>query len=505
MTDSPRYNSILQVIDDHLIPDETAKKERGEVFTPPDLVREMLFGLRKDKLQAGISEIWGLDESGNFMDDDEDNRVGGLPTHIWRNPEIKWLDPANGIGNFPVIAFYKLDYELSKVAGFHDKNKRRKHIIQNMLFMIEIDKGNCVTCRQIFRKIYADAAPNVLCADTLSMTDEDLLKEFGLNRFDVIMGNPPFNTGGTKHHSDRGFYSKFIIYGISKLLQNGYLIYIHPPNYHRLNKNSVREVFNENNLIFLNIISNTKDYFDVQISLDYYVLQKKANSKNTTIYDKNNALNEHINIAEFNYIPNYGYGAIKKLIKFKNEYGSFKSQYGRDSNKHLSRTEYYSNKGKYKIIHTIVQDGMRVYLSNAKHTYHDIRKVIINGLGETYIFYDSNGTYGVTQIPMFVLEPSKKELIFLNSSLFQYLLWAYKIQGNNNDMFVFEVLPDFNSMKYTNEHELFEELNLSEDLFMDYQPPTFIKEDKIQKYTKKQNKTRRLNNSNRKFTRKNNK
>ena len=135
-SEARRYNSVLKIIDDHLIPDADAKAERGEVFTPPELVREMLFGLRKDKLEKGETSIWGFDEHGNFIDEDEDNKVGGVPTKIWRDPSSKWLDPANGIGNFPVIAFYKLDYELAKHKDYKDKSKRQKHIIENMLYMI---------------------------------------------------------------------------------------------------------------------------------------------------------------------------------------------------------------------------------------------------------------------------------------------------------------------------------------------------------------------------------
>jgi hypothetical protein len=245
MTESKRYNSILQVIDDHLIPDEEAKKQRGEVFTPPDLVREMLFGLRKDKLREGISEIFGIDKDGNFTDEDEENRVGGIPRAVWRNPDLKWLDPANGIGNFPVIAFYKLDYELSQVPGeyFGDKNKenRRKHIINEMLFMMELDKGNCVTSRQIFKKIHTDASPKICCADTLSLTYEEIKKILGVDKFDIIMGNPPFNPPKTETGSSGNYiWTNFVIKSFFMLNKNGYLCFVHPPGW----KKPTNKVFN---------------------------------------------------------------------------------------------------------------------------------------------------------------------------------------------------------------------------------------------------------------------
>ena len=76
--------NIFEIIEDRLIPDKEAKQMRGEVFTPINLVNEMLFGLRKSaikKLEGDMPDIkskeyykfiWGLDEEGNIFDDDED-------------------------------------------------------------------------------------------------------------------------------------------------------------------------------------------------------------------------------------------------------------------------------------------------------------------------------------------------------------------------------------------------------------------------------------------------
>ena len=55
MTESEkRYNSILDIIDKRLIPDDVAKGIRGEVFTPLNLVREMLFGIKKSSIKEFV-------------------------------------------------------------------------------------------------------------------------------------------------------------------------------------------------------------------------------------------------------------------------------------------------------------------------------------------------------------------------------------------------------------------------------------------------------------------
>lgn len=266
-----RYNHVLKVIDEHLIPDSVAKAQRGEVFTPPELVQEILFGLRKDKLLEGHSVIWGINSEGNFCSDDESNRIGGLDTiEIWQNPRLTWLDPANGIGNFPLIAFYKLDFELAKLKDFKDKEYRQKYIIEKMLFMVEIDKGNCATSKAIFQKICPSAKINLCCADSLSLSDEDLVKHFGTSKFDIIMGNPPFNPGI--------LWEKFIRKYTPRMQE--YMLFIVPSTFTSNKTGSkVLDYLKDNGLQLVKYL--TDESFKGAINLDtlYFVLKKSYAGK----------------------------------------------------------------------------------------------------------------------------------------------------------------------------------------------------------------------------------
>jgi type I restriction-modification system DNA methylase subunit len=229
MASERRYNNVLNIIDKRLIPNEAAKKARGEVFTPLTLVREMLFGLRKSALATGKTEVWGVDNDGRCKEEDPSNRVGGIPLDVWRDPDTKWLDPANGIGNFPVVTFYMLDHQLghhgpSKYRGEANKKYRRKHIVENMLYMIEINKGNVNTARKIFEQMVPGATANICCADTLTMTDDKLKEVFGVNRFDVVMGNPPFNDNlqdnPVGHAQDTELWGEFVKISFSHFFIN---------------------------------------------------------------------------------------------------------------------------------------------------------------------------------------------------------------------------------------------------------------------------------------------
>ena len=107
-------DKLLEFINENLKPKEHSKKERGEVFTPMKLVNEML-----DK----------------------------LPKSVWKNKDLKWLDPVAGMGNFSIAVYIRLMEGLKD--EINDNEDRKKHILENMLYMVEIDKNNVFMMKKI--------------------------------------------------------------------------------------------------------------------------------------------------------------------------------------------------------------------------------------------------------------------------------------------------------------------------------------------------------------------
>jgi type I restriction-modification system DNA methylase subunit len=68
------FDKIIQNMDTYSI-DIKNKVNHGEVFTPFHIIEEML----------------------DLLDEKD-----------WSNPNLKWLDPANGIGNFTIIIIERL-------------------------------------------------------------------------------------------------------------------------------------------------------------------------------------------------------------------------------------------------------------------------------------------------------------------------------------------------------------------------------------------------------------
>ena len=182
------HPKVLDTIRAYLIPDQKDKKDFGEVFTPLELVCEML---------------------------------SKLPKKVWSDPSLVWLDPANGIGNFPVVVYYKLMDGLKKV--FPNEAKRSKHIIKKMLFMIELNPVNVSICKKIFKMLDSDSEPNIYTGNTLDLNQAQLKAKGFPDKYDIIIGNPPFQNG-----RNLMFYVYFIDFANQVIKKNGYLLYVIP-------------------------------------------------------------------------------------------------------------------------------------------------------------------------------------------------------------------------------------------------------------------------------------
>lgn len=130
----------------------------------------------------------------NQMLDELDKHYTEVNGHsIFTVTTLKWFDPASGMGNFPVGVFLRLMDGLRGVI--QSTTRRKKHNIEKMLYMSELNKKNVFICKQIFN-IDGAYKMNLHEGDTLEMDMVSVWPEVGDKGFDVVMGNPPFNKGG---------------------------------------------------------------------------------------------------------------------------------------------------------------------------------------------------------------------------------------------------------------------------------------------------------------------
>jgi len=184
MLDDP--NKLIIFINEQLAPKDIERRKFGEVFTP--------LGFINDHMLKGLETHYRTKDGKN----------------IWADPTLKFFDPAAGIGNFPVMIYYKLVEGLA--IEMPDIDDRKRHIIENMLYMAEINKKNCYILKKIFGMGKYDV--KLYCGDSLKL---DTVAKFGVNKFDVIIGNPPYSEEiKIGHGSTFPLYDRFIDYYIDK-------------------------------------------------------------------------------------------------------------------------------------------------------------------------------------------------------------------------------------------------------------------------------------------------
>lgn len=409
---------IEEKIEQYLSVREEEKNKHGEVFTPIELIQEML-----EK----------------------------LPMSVWSNPELKWLDPANGIGNFPMVIYKKLMKGLKEWEP--DDNKLSKHIIENMLYMVEINPKNVKISKKIF-----GSNSNICCANFLK-DFEKCLRNFGVDDFDIIVGNPPFQKeqegkreGG---YGGRTLWDKFVIKSLELLVPNGYLCFITPSGWRKPEHKLYNIMTKENQLIYLHIISKKKgqQLFDVSQRVDLYIIQKHSPTKNTEIIDElDNKID--LDVSKWNFIPNYEFENIKKIMT--TEENGIKviydrTIYGTDkTNMRNKQTEKY----KYPIVHSINQNGLVFWYTDDKTKGHfGVPKVLLNFNEQQYPVNDFDGKYGMSQITFGIPIASKKQgddiVKAINTDAFKQIIKATKWGAFQTDWRMFKYFkPDF--YKYFN-------------------------------------------------------
>lgn len=256
LIDKPK--ELLELIDSCLKPKQKEKQENGEVFTPMELVFEMLDNLDKHYIK----------ENGKS---------------IFTEKEFKWGDIVGcGMGNFSVAVYLKLMEGLKQEIP--DDDDRKEHILENMIYMAELNKKNVFICRQIF-DVNNSYCLNLYEGDALELNPD---VEWNIEKFDVVLGNPPFNKGGIRSHTGKQLgeknetiWTKFVEKSLGLLKPKGYLAFIHPLSWLKKSHSLHNDMLNRH-IIWLKLWddSKSKGTINADIPISLYILQNIINNQN---------------------------------------------------------------------------------------------------------------------------------------------------------------------------------------------------------------------------------
>jgi len=135
---------------------EANKKYNTVVEEANDYIEH--FDILETITNVGNDEVFTPRKTCNMM-------LDSLPEEVWHNPMYKWLNPATKNGIFEREIAIRLDEGLKNVIV--DKEERRKHILQNMIFSIGQTKFTANVAR---RTLYYCSQANRKC-DGLKASD----------------------------------------------------------------------------------------------------------------------------------------------------------------------------------------------------------------------------------------------------------------------------------------------------------------------------------------------
>jgi site-specific DNA-methyltransferase (adenine-specific) len=305
-----------------------------------------------------------------------------LPKDVWKDKTLKWFDPAVGMGNFPIAVYLRLMKGLKNKIS--DKNKRKKHILEKMLYMSELNKKNVLICKQIF-DINNEYKLNIYNGDSLKA---DFNKEFGIKEFDIIIGNPPYNEE-LKKSGARPLYNKFIECFINKC---NLLSFIIPSRWFSGGKglDKFRKMMlDRTDIVYIKHFDNASKIFgnlvEIKGGVNYFLINKKYKGL-CNFNDNMLKLNKYDVFVDSKY-----YSLLDKLNNHKSINSIYIGRYfGIESND--KRLNDNNDNGNSIKCYVSKQKGFIKYINNISKKY-DFWKIITtrssfganSGFGNTFI------------------------------------------------------------------------------------------------------------------------
>jgi hypothetical protein len=362
-----------------------------------------------------------------------------FPKEIWNNPNLTLCDPAVKSGIYLSEIFIRLMSGLSEFQP--NEQKRYIYIVENMLYgYTTSDLAFKVASKLLMLN-------DVKCNHNIK--NKRFLEENIEMKFDVIVGNPPFQgqsekrgIGGARSNL---LWPKFVIKVLCYLKETGYLAFIHPGGW-RKPESKLWSILRSKQIEYLEMHPATSNYgiaktgsdtFGVGTSYDIYILQNVPYNKSTKVIDFNEK-ETMIDLREWPWLPGGEFKNIKSILsKTKNE--SIAADIISDLTyltirKNRKNIVSLKKDGKFKypcLYRTYKGGSVKYYYSNTnKYGHFGIPKIIYTDGGHMYPINDFDGNIGLTARASGIKVTTKKQadLIYkaLSSKKFKKIIWATK-------------------------------------------------------------------------------
>ena len=404
-------DELIAFLGQHLKPKEREKKQNGEVFTPPTLIQEKL-----DQLTVAHPGIWS-------------------------DPTKKFLDPANGIGNYPALAYPRLMEGLAEAIPCREE--RKKHILENMLYLCELNPKNVEVCRTLFDP-EGRYRLNLFQGSFMDLNPEE---EWKVDAFDVVFGNPPYQPPSHGKKGGKSLWPIFVEKSLGLLKPDGFLVFVHPALW-RKPENELHDLMFGKQFRYLSIHTTQegmKTFHGAGTRYDWYVLQNRASAVPTPVRYDDGSVSSLMITPSLPFIANHGNDVIVRMRQ-NSPFGFLKAEMtceGHTQREYVKKTRDDAHPFPLVNSSSTARGITLAWSSKAlKHQY--VPKVIFSNGGIIQPFYDS-GVFGTTQggiyIPVSSEEEGRNMVRFLKSKLVSYIVAATKWSNFETNKQIFWSIP----------------------------------------------------------------
>ena len=379
-----------------------------------------------------------------------------LPSDVFLNKSLKWCEPGAGQGNISVVLFNKLVQGL--IPLFSSVESCKTHIL-SMITLIEINHTNENRLIQLF------GPTNVFCKNFLQLN-------YG-EKYDIIFGNPPFNTDGAKKVPTNTNMSKlsdgktawcdFVVKSMEMLNDDGYLCFIIPCIWMKPDKANVYKLLTSYKICKIKCFTNTETnamfYGQAQTPSVFVVVQKTINMNNNSqisIFDKINDKYVDFMLFKDMPIPHCCPSIISKIYSHTQRVGPIKVYKTNMPPKHVELSDTKRVRFSYVNIKTCTLSGNKPTLEYLYSTqpgpYHKIPKIVMAHGMYGFPYIDRYGSYGVANRDKYIItDKSYRDMqrlsTFLSTKSCLLFFEATKYRMKYLEKYIFEYIPDITKIE----------------------------------------------------------